>query len=103
MHDTAGEMGTNSFATYSRGPLHMDVQRQDDQLEPMYKSFVPIQYVALKTSRKRWTMETAGERGSGRYVLVVRHGDDDDDILNECIHPFILWVRTFVFHIKFKF
>ena len=37
MRDTAGEVGTNSSATYSSGPLHMDGQRQDDQLEPVYK------------------------------------------------------------------
>ena len=32
---------------YSCGPLHMDEQMQDDQLEPTYNSFVPIQNVAL--------------------------------------------------------
>ena len=26
MQDTAGEVGMNSLATYSRGPLHMDEQ-----------------------------------------------------------------------------
>ena len=30
------------------GPPHMDKQRQDNQLEPIYNS-VPIQDVALKT------------------------------------------------------
>ena len=38
MQDTAGEVGTNSFVTYSSGPLHMAEQRQDDQLEPTYNS-----------------------------------------------------------------
>ena len=47
----------------------MDKQRQDDQLEPIYIHSVPIQYVALKTYRERWTIETGGERGSGRSVL----------------------------------
>ena len=55
----------------------MDKQRQDDQLEPIYNSSVPIQDVALKTSQEQWTIETGGERGSERSVLVVR--DDDDD------------------------
>ena len=54
----------------------MDEQRQDDQLEPVYNISVPIQDVALKTSRER---QTGGERGSGRSVLAVRHDDDDDD------------------------
>ena len=61
------------------GPLHMDEQRQDNQLEPIYYSSVPIQDIALKTSRERWTIETGGERWSGRSVLTARH--DDDDIL----------------------
>ena len=30
------------ISTYSCGPLHRDEQRQDDQLEPTYSSFVPI-------------------------------------------------------------
>ena len=30
------------FWIYSSGPLHMDEQRQDDQLEPIYNSSVPI-------------------------------------------------------------
>ena len=49
----------------------MDEQKQDDQLEPIYNSYVPIQDVALKINRKRWTIETGGERGSGRSTLVV--------------------------------
>ena len=49
MRGTAGEEGRNSLAMYSCGPLHMDEQRQDDQLEPIYNSSVPIKDVALKT------------------------------------------------------
>ena len=54
-----------------RRPLHTDEQRQDDQLEPIYNSSVPIQDVAWKTSRERWTIETSGERGSRRSVLAA--------------------------------
>ena len=43
----------------------MDEQRQDDQLEPIYNSSVPIHDVALKTDRERWTLETGGKRGQG--------------------------------------
>ena len=57
----------------------MDEQRQDDQLEPIYNSSVPIQDVTLKTHRKRWTIGKSGERGSGRFVWMARHVDDDDD------------------------
>ena len=53
--------------------------KQDDQLESIYNSSVPIQDVALKTYRERWTIETGGERGSGISVLAVWHNDDDDD------------------------
>ena len=69
MWDTAGEVRTNSLVTYSRGPLHIDKQRQDDQIEPIYNSSVLIQDRALKTSRGQWTIETGGERESGRSVL----------------------------------
>ncbi len=64
---------------YSREPLHIDEQRQDDQLEPIYNSAVPILDLALKTYRERWTIETGGERGSGRFVLAARNDDDEDD------------------------
>ena len=55
----------------------MGEQRQDDQLEPTYNSSVPIQGVALKTYRKRWTIGRGGERGSGISVLMPRHDDDE--------------------------
>ena len=55
----------------------MDEQRQDDQLEPICNSSVLIQDVALNTSRERWTIETGGERGLERSMLVARHDDDD--------------------------
>ena len=71
MRDSTGEVRTNSFAAYSCGSSHIDEQRQDYQLEPIYNSSVPIQDVALKTYRERWTMETGGRRGSGRSVLAV--------------------------------
>ena len=55
----------------------MDEQRQDNQLDSIYNSSVPIQDIALKTSREQWTIETGGKRGSGRSVLAVRHDVDD--------------------------
>ena len=51
----------------------------DDQLEPTYSSSVPIRDVALKTSRKQWTIGRGGKRGSGISVLMGQHNDDDDD------------------------
>ena len=54
----------------------MDEQRQNDQLEPIYNSPVPILDIALKTCRERWKIETGGERGSGRSVLAARHDDE---------------------------
>ena len=62
----------------------MDEQRQDEQLEPIYNSSVLIQDVALKTSWEQWTIETSGERGSGRSMLAVQH-DNDDNYLIEII------------------
>ena len=63
----AGQVRTNSKTIYSSGTDHMDEQRQDGHLEPIYNSSVLIQDVALKTYRERWTIETGGERGSGRW------------------------------------
>ena len=56
----------------------MDEQRPDDQLEPINNSSVPIHDVALNTSREQWMIETGGERGPGRSVLIARHDDDYD-------------------------
>ena len=61
---------------YSSGPLHMDKQKQDDQLEPTYSSSVPIWDVALKTCQKPLTIEKGGERESGISVLMVRCDND---------------------------
>ena len=68
-------------ATYSRGLLHMDEQRQDDLLEPTYNWSVPIRDVTLKTYRKRRAIEKSGVRGLGKAVLVAWQDDGDDDIL----------------------
>ena len=58
----------------------MDEQRQDDQLELIYNSSVPIQNIALKTSREKWTIEMGSENEPGRSVLAARHDDDDNEI-----------------------
>ena len=60
MQHTAGEVWTNPEVIYSRGLLHMDEQRQENQWELIYNSSEPIQNIAWKTSRKRWTGETGG-------------------------------------------
>ena len=54
----------------------MAVQKQDDQHEHTFSSYVRIRDVVLKTCLGR-----SGERGSGISVLPVRHNDDDDIIL----------------------
>ena len=53
MQDTAGEAGTSSLVMYSYGPPHIAKQKQDDQLEHTYSSYVRIRDVALKTSQRR--------------------------------------------------
>ena len=62
---------------HSCGPLHMDEQRQDDQLERTYRSSVPIRHVALRTCRKQWKIGRGGDRGLGISMLIVRHDDDN--------------------------
>ena len=56
-------------------------QKQDNQLEPTFSSYVRIRDVALKTRQRRWTILKSGERGSGIFVLTERHDDDDKDVL----------------------
>ena len=67
---------------YSYEPLHMAEQRQDNQLEPIYSSFVLIWDVALKTDQEQWTIEKSGEKGSGISMLMMRHDDDDEVLLS---------------------
>ena len=55
-----------------------DEQKQDDQLERTYTSSMRMRNVALRTCQKRWTIGKSGERGSGIFVLVAWHDDDDD-------------------------
>ena len=54
----------------------MDEQRQDDKLEHLYNSSVPIQDLALKIYQEQWAIERSGGRGSRRSVLAARHDDD---------------------------
>ena len=77
MQDTTGEAGTSSSVMYSYWPTHMAEQKQDDQLEHTYSSYVRIRDVALKTCQRWWTIGKSGERGSGISVLAARHDDDD--------------------------
>ena len=56
----------------------MDEQRQDDQLEPTYSSFVPIRDVALRTYRKQSMIGRRGERGPGISVLIAGLDNDDE-------------------------
>ena len=53
--------------------LHMDEQRQDNQLKPIYNNFVSIQDIVLNTSRERWMIVMGGERGLGRWLYIYIH------------------------------
>ena len=55
----------------------MTAQKQDDQLERTFSSYVRIQDVVLKTYLGRWTIGRSGERGSGISVLPARYDDDE--------------------------
>ena len=58
----------------------MAEQKQDDQLEHTYISYVRIRDIALKTCQRQWTIGRSGERVSGISLLVAWHDDDDDDV-----------------------
>ena len=64
---------------YSYGPPHMAGQKQDDQLEHTFSSYVRIRDVALKTYQRRWAIGRSGKRGSGISVLAARHDDHNDE------------------------
>ena len=64
---------------YSYGPPHIAEEKQDDQLEHTYSSYVRIRDVALKTCRRRLTIGRSGERGSRISVQAARHDDNEDD------------------------
>ena len=70
---------------------HMAAQKQDDQLERTFSSYVRIQVVVLKTYLGRWTIGRSGERGSGISVLPARYDDDDDDEMNRIWFGLVLW------------
>ena len=59
------------------GPPHMAEQKQDDQFEHTYSSYVRIRDVALKTCQRQWIIGRSGKRGSRISVLVAWHDDDD--------------------------
>ena len=62
---------------YSYGSPHTAAQKQDDQHERTFSSYVRIQVVVQKTYLGRWTIGRSGERGSGISVLPARYDDDD--------------------------
>ena len=66
----------------------MAVQKQDDQPELTYSSYVRTRDVTQKTCRRRRMIGRSGERGSGISVLAGRHDDDDDDIYM-CVCEFV--------------
>ena len=62
---------------YSYGSPHTAAQKQDDQHERTFSSYVRIRVVVLKTYLGRWTIGRSGERGSGISMLPARYDDDD--------------------------
>ena len=70
---------------YSYGPPHMAGQKQDDQLEHTFSSYVRIRDVALETYQRWWTIGRSDERGSGISVSAARHDDADDIVCHTVI------------------
>ena len=61
---------------FSAKGLFPIINKQDDQLELTYSSYLRTQDVTLKTCQRRWIIGRSGERGSGISVLAARHDDD---------------------------
>ena len=77
----------------SWGPPHMVNQKQDDQLEHSYSSYVMIRDVTPKTCRRRWMIGRRGERGSGISMLAARHDDDVWTLLNSLKYCYLIAVE----------
>ena len=75
---------------YSYRSPHTAAQKQDDQHERTFSSYVRIQVVVLKTCLGRWTIGRSGERGSGISVLPARYDDDDDIYIYIYIYIYIV-------------
>ena len=73
---------------------HVAKQKQDDQFEHTYSSYVRIWDVVLKTCQKWWMIGRSGERGSGISVLAARHDDDDDDDATNRYKKIFLFIRN---------
>ena len=78
----------------------MAAQKQDDQHERTFSSYVRIQVVVLKTCLGRWTIGRSGERGSGISVLPARY-DDDDIYIYIYIHIYIYIYISLYYIISF--
>ena len=85
---------------YSCGTPHMANQKQDDQLEHTYNSFVMIRDVTLKTCKRRWMIGRRGERGSEISVLATGHDDDDDESISQNLE-YLVSIQESFFHCKF--
>ena len=102
MQVTAGEAGTNSLVMYSYGPPHTAGQKQDDQLEHTFSSYVRIRDVLLKTYQRRWTIGRSGERGSGISVL-ARHLNELRSFFHtlKCFHLFLSNTNNSIYYESF--
>ena len=80
-------------------PSHLAKQKQDDQLEHAYNSYVRIRRVAPKTCQKRWMIGRSGERGSEISVLTARHDDDDDDDTYESVNMIITAIQQYYLYV----
>ena len=78
----------------------MNEQRQDDQLEPTYGSYVAIRDVVLKTCWKQWTKEKDGEKGPGISVLMAWHDDEYIYIYIYIINIYVSYTYILYIHIS---
>ena len=60
----------------------MAAQKQDDQHERTFSSYVRIRDVVLKTYLGRWMIGRSGERGSGISVRPARYDDDEITVVD---------------------
>ena len=73
----------------------MAKQKQDDQSELTYSSYVRTWDVTQKTCRRRWMIGRSGKRWPGISVLAAQHDDDDEMYVKTVLfQTFQLSIRT---------
>ena len=86
MLDTAGEVKTDSLATFSNGLLHIDTPILADKHELTFISFVQTLDAIKKTYKEWWPIGMNDERESRESMLLACIEDNEELLFNLFIY-----------------